>query len=365
MTDENLSVAEALEAAFEQHEEAPEEEAQAEHENAEVEGQDEPDENLGETNEPEVPNSPEEPTPQKTDAGESPEDSDTDRDAKNEAPVKAPASWSASARETWKDLPKSAQEQVMKREREITMTLQQTAGARNMARQLNETLAPYKDALIAQGVQNPLDAVSTLLATENRLRSGTAQEKAYTVATLIKNYGVDVQALDNMLASGGHQGGDTNSQQAVQPDIQRLIQEQLAPYNQFMQQQQQAQQYAMQQEQANAHQTIEEFSKNAEFLPDVRMQVAEILDNAAKNNVAMELQQAYDIACQIHPEVSKVIAARKQQQTTMNTNHVTQQKRAAAASIRGERGGNGNADRSKMDMRSQISDIWNEIEGAV
>lgn len=89
------------------------------------------------------------------------------------------------------------------------------------------------------------------------------------------------------------------------------------------------------------------------------MQTASILDEAAKMGQHMELQEAYDIACSIHPEVKQVLAERKRQADLMGQAQQTQAKKKAAVSITGDQGGSGSG-APDGDLRSTISQVWND-----
>jgi hypothetical protein len=266
---------------------------------------------------------------------------------------KAPASWTPKARETWSKLPKEAQAQIAKRENEISRTLKETASARQMMQRLNTTLEPYKSGLIASGVQDPIQAIGTLFQTEAQLRGGDTRMKAQTVADLIKQYGVDIATLDGLLAGEAPSSGGTN------PDIEQLIDQRMAPVNQMLQQQQQYAQYQEQQYQQEAKQSVDQFGQNAEFLNDVRMDMADMLEAASRRGIAMTLEQAYEKACAIHPEISKIIAGRKKEEQLMGSRNDVARKKAAASSLNGKQGGSPVIDRSNMSLRDSIEAAFN------
>jgi hypothetical protein len=271
---------------------------------------------------------------------------------------KAPHSWSPKAREAWGKMPAEAQAQVEKREREINKTLNDSAQARGFAKQLNDTLTPYREGLLAAGYQDPLQAVNTFLATEAQLRGGTAQDKAYTVAQLIKNYGVDIGTLDNMLA-----GEPPQQQQGYDPGIEQMLEQRLAPMNQYLQQQEYNQQQAYYAEQHNANTQVETFKQGHEFLEDVRNDMANLMDGAASRGESMDLERAYSLACQIHPEVSKVMSTRSNEQKIMGTRQNVAAKKAAAISVKGNQSGQINDGGANISLRDQIAEAWNDQAG--
>lgn len=275
---------------------------------------------------------------------------------------KAPASWTPKAREAWQKLPQEAQAEVMKREKEINRVLQESSQARSAVTELNNVLAPYKEGLIASGVHNPIQQVGNLLAVESRLRQGNQTEKALTVANLIKSYGIDIGELDNVLSNQGYGQQQQPQQNGSNPDIERLIAERMAPVNQFLQQQNQQKQWQEQQERQQATQTVESFSQGAEFINDVRMDMADLLDMASARGQSMTIQEAYNKACAIHPEISGIMKQREEQQRLMGTQNAMQRKRTAASSISGRQSGP-TSGRGNDSLRGSIEDAWDAIAG--
>lgn len=278
---------------------------------------------------------------------------------------KAPASWTPKAREAWAKLPEEARAEVMKREREINKVLQESSAARQAATELNNVLSPYKEGLIAAGVHNPIQQVGNLLAVESRLRQGNQTEKALTVANLIKSYGIDIGELDNVLSNqgyGGQQQQGQPQQGAHNAELERLIEQRMAPVNQFLQQQTQMQQYQQQQERQQATQTVEQFSQNAEFMNDVRMDMADLMDMAANRGQHMTIEDAYNKACMLNPEIAGVLKQREEQQRLMNTQNNMQRKRTAASSISGRQSGP-TSQRSDDSLRGSLMDAWDAVTG--
>lgn len=268
---------------------------------------------------------------------------------------KAPASWSAKARESWSKVPSDAQAQIEKREREITLALENTKDARNFAKRLNDTLQPYQQGLMAAGYQDPLQAVNTFLATEATLRGGTAQDKAYTIANLIKGYGVDIGTLDNLLAGDAPVPQENNQ-------LEQMLNQRLAPVEQLLQQQQQMQQQQYYNEQNTANQQIETFKQSHEFLDDVRQDMANLMDAAAARGESMDLEKAYNIACQINPDISNVLSQRAKEQQMMGTRQQVKKKKAAAVSVTGKPAGEPSKNQN-LSLRDEIAAAWNEQVG--
>lgn len=274
----------------------------------------------------------------------------------NKVVEKAPASWTPKARETWAKLPPEARAEVAKREAEINTALKQSAAARQGMQELNRVMEPYRASLIAAGVQNPFQAIDTLFRTESTLRHGNNYEKAKTIANLISQYGVDIRSLDDILA------GQPAKAQGGNSELEALLEQRLAPVNQFLQQQQRAQQQAEFQSQQSATASVAKFSEKAEFINEVRMDMADLLDMAAARGQQMSLEDAYNKACALNPEISKVLADRAKQQQIMGTKSQMAAKRHAASSIAGTRGGDGGGG-GDMSLRDAIAEAWNERSG--
>jgi hypothetical protein len=161
--------------------------------------------------------------------------------------------------------------------------------------------------MAAEGTTDPIHAVRNLMQTAAVLRLGTPVQKADLVARLINVYGVDIKTLDTMLSNPS----DPQIQQ--QTEVQKLLQQELAPFKEFMNQQQMGRQTQQQQVQRQAQEAVEKFAQQAEFLddPEIANTMADLLEVAAKRNRTLSMQDAYDQAVQLHPEISKVVAQRK------------------------------------------------------
>jgi hypothetical protein len=80
--------------------------------------------------------------------------------------------------------------------------------------------------------------------------------------------------------------------------------------------------------------------------------MADILDMASKRNLNMSLHEAYNRACQLHPEVSRILSGR--------TSAPTQKQRRAASSISGSPGGTGESAKANS-VRDAIEMAWDSV----
>jgi len=267
---------------------------------------------------------------------------ESDRESDIEA---APNSWSATAREQWKDIPKETRDYIAQREQQMTQGMQKNAENAKRASQMDQVLAPHQQYFAMNG--GPGQSIKNLLEAGSGLQMGSPIQKAQIVSNLIKQFGIDIGTLDNMLV-----GQEPPPEQRQQNDIQQAVNQAVAPYQQQLQQQQQQQQYAQQQAQQGVQNDVQAFSQDPknEFYNDVRADMADILDMASNRGRSMSMEEAYNTACRLNPEISKIMDARTQQASLAD-------KRAAAASITGTPGGPGGRT-PPNGMRDTILEAW-------
>lgn len=270
---------------------------------------------------------------------------------------KAPASWKPGAREAWMKLPSEVRAEVHRREREAATVLQETAQARQVHNYLSQLQQQYAPALQAENV-DVLTASANLMRLSSQLRFGTPPEKAMLAAQIIRTYGVDVQALADALDGIPANPAAAQSQQQAMfrdPRVDTLFQ-QLSTMRAEREQQ------VQQQVQQKAVQEVEQFGTGKEFFEDVRDDMADILDLASKRGIDMTLDQAYERACTLHPEISKVLAARAAANGGAgNSQQSTQRAKIAASSVRGTPSGVSTANPDSL--RATIEAAMDEVAG--
>lgn len=253
---------------------------------------------------------------------------------KGQPAEKAPASWRPDAREHWAALPAGVRAEVARREAEVQRTLQETADARRFTEQMQQVIRPYEMFIKAEG-SNPVQAIDNLMATAARLRTGTAPELAQMVAGIVKQFGVGrfgnqfIEQLDSALA------GEVPRVDAQQSQVQQLLQQQLAPVQQFMSQFQQAQLVQQQQMQDTAVKEVSDFISKAEFGEDVREEMADIMELAQRRGREISLQDAYRQACLVNPRVRTVLEGRAKTKGVQQLSGAAQKAKAAAVSVSG------------------------------
>lgn len=247
----------------------------------------------------------------------------------------APQSWSPAEREAYKDMPLVAKQAAHRLEAVTQQTLREASEAKKFASEIQRTIAPYEHFIKAEGASVPA-AIDSLFATAARLRTSTAPELAQLVSGLIQQFGVGrfgngfIAQLDSALA-----GQPTNQMSPELQAIQQQMERELAPVRQMRQQMEVQQHLAAQQSNQVAIEHVAQFAETAEFLNDVRLQMADIMDMGERNGVKYTLQQAYDIACRAHPEISHVLEQREKAKLASSLNQTAQRAKSAAVSIGG------------------------------
>jgi hypothetical protein len=239
--------------------------------------------------------------------------------------VKPPGSWTPAAREEWAKVPAAVKQEVWKREREASRALTASTEARKLQQDFSQTIQPYLGFIAAEG-STPMKAVDQMMRTAAVLRVGTADQKVQLVAQTIKQFGVNLEALDAALAGVAAPPADPSTL------VQQQVQQALAPFlNERRAQAQQAQQAVQQQAQSE----LEAFASDPknEFYDDVAPLMADIIEVASRNGQQMGLTEAYQRATLLHEPVRRVIDARKSREAATQASAAARKARGAAVSV--------------------------------
>jgi len=259
--------------------------------------------------------------------------------------VKPPQSWKPAAREHWNKIPAEARAEIQRREKEIQQGLSQSAHARKFGDEFFKVMSPYEGLLRAQGA-TPLGAVQNLMQTVAGLSMGSTQQKAGLVAGIIKNYGIDIEALSQLLA-----GAQPKQEDDVTDRVMQRVQQAIAPIQQHIQGQSAQQRHQDAVGEAAAVEFVTEFISDPqnEFAEDLREDMADLLDASARRGKKMTIQQAYKLACDADPSISKIIEQRKAAASKSGVN-----RRDAASSLR-RSGPNGTDPGTPSDLRGAVA----------
>jgi len=273
---------------------------------------------------------------------------------------KAPMAWKAGAREHWAKLPPDVRAEINRRELHIRQTLSQTAGVRQFAQEFAQTIQPFAHLIRAQN-STPIAAVKNLMSTAAGLMQGNPQQKAAIVAEIMQNYGVDVLALDKYLEhnwdvnAGRIKGGNGQRTEAPPAWAQPLF---------AMQQQIQETMTAQQQRvQMEADEKITAMESQP-FFDDLRDDIADIMEISANRGRSMTIQQAYEKAIQLSPEISTIMTNRRKAEELKSGGKNISRARRAASSISGGPSGKaaGNRGEGPKTRREQLREAWDNAE---
>lgn len=274
-----------------------------------------------------------------------------DKSGEQDKGDKPPESWKPAIREHWSKLPPEVRAEVTRREREIQAGLHQAAGARKVAAEYFGVVKPF-EALIRAQNSTPAQAITNLMQTASRLTLGTKVSKAEVVAEIIKNYDVDIVALDTLLS--GKKPPEEDDKFA------RMLDARLKPMTDFMGRITSQQETTVQKTEEELGKELETFQNDPknEFFSDVRDDMADLIEIAAKRGETMTLAQAYKRACSMNEDVSKVVQQRK---GALDSTALLKKKRAAS-SIKGAPDNDEKPKPDGSDLRGSIAAAWNELE---
>ena len=280
---------------------------------------------------------------------------ETPVEAKEVSQLKAPPSWSVKDKEQWGELPQNLQKTIVDRERNYSMGIQKNAEGAKFAQRVVDTLAPYRHIMIQEGADE-VAAIGNLAQYAATMRVGTQQEKANTLARIIKQYGVDIPTLD-----------DTLSGQGVDPEtskIDQILQQRLAPVEQMVQDFNRGRQENLRSTDVRLQKEIDDFSSKSEFIEDVREEMADILELNAKRGQEMTLEQAYEKAVGMRSDIQGILSSRNKQQQLKNSKRRIASKENAASSLDG--GSQAPLENKEpLSVRTAIADAWDSQEQTI
>jgi hypothetical protein len=265
----------------------------------------------------------EEPTADKTEKEEPTEDKTVVTKGLDPA-GRGPNSWKASVREKFQSLPPDVRTEVLRRENEHQKLMTETTALRKFGEEFTNAYRPYEAFLNSTGV-HPITAFKDLMNTVYTLKTADQATKGQMIASIIKTHGVDLTAIDNALAGQIEQ---------VDPKTAAIQQE----LNQLKQWRAQEEQQRQMQTTYTVEQQIQSFASDPknEFFQDVVGDMQILLGNGR----ASTLEEAYEMACRMNPEVYSVLKTRTTQPASRPAMSVApqvtpQQKVAASSGVKG------------------------------
>lgn len=294
-------------------------------------------------------------------AGQEPEQPEQPETPKRELRVdRAPQSWKGEAKQVWAQLPLNVRQEVLRRERETTKVLQETAEDRQRLNAVREVLAPHMDRINTVYGGNPIQAINNMLNVERIMLNGDPSTKVQMVANMIKHFNIDVVSLDRVLSG---QGGPT-PEVAQQSALEQLLEQKLAPVQQFIQSQQQREAQQRQRMEQEVDHTVESMAADVERFPyfeEVREDMADLIDLAAKKGVALSLEDAYHRAVRMNDGAYQASSVRESSQAATNAalqaHQQAQRAKGASLSVSGAPSTPGSGGPNPNDLRGTIESL--------
>lgn len=268
---------------------------------------------------------------------------------------RAPASWKGDAKKVWEGLPAQARHEVIRRERDTAKALQENAQYRAQVEPIAKLVQEHRDILQTHYQGNPVAALQNMMTVDRNLTTGTPESKAKFVAHIIKQFGIDLQTLDSVLAG-------TQAQPSGPNELERLLDQRLAPVMSFVESQRQAERQTVQQTERQAVQTVEQMAADPAFpyFEDVRADMADLVELAVKKGLYLSLPEAYDKAVRMNDQITPSITARSRvandTEQALAAHQQAQRAKGAAVSVSGSPNGTAASTHvNPNDLRSVIA----------
>lgn len=274
---------------------------------------------------------------------------------KSAAPVvtdKAPLSWKPAAKEVWAKLPAEARAEISRREKEMSQYISSNDHHKRFSDQFSQVVKPFQHLIQAQN-STPLQAVHNLMTTAAGLAQGNKTQKAQIVAEIIGNYDVDIQTLDLILSG---KGGEIKRQ--PQDDYNPRMMQMLQPLYGFMNEIKQARDGYEKRRQEEADVMVSQFDKP--YFEDVREDMADIIEMASRRGVEMSLDQAYEKALSLNPEISAIVAREKQAEEAKAAGTRLAKARKVASTIVGNPSGHPDGRAQPKSRKEQLEQAWED-----
>lgn len=255
-----------------------------------------------------------------------------------EPAVKAPDAWDAHAKEKFGQLPHDLQQYISKREADIHKGFTKQDEDRNFGKQFRDVVSPYLPMIRSEGGE-PIAAVQNILQSLYTLKNSSPAQRAEMILGMAREYGADFQHMYNTLGS---------PQQQVDPKFQQLEQK-LLRLEQERQQEIQAREYQTNTQVNSEIQGFASDPKNVHF-ETVKPQMVILLETGQ----ASSLQEAYETACRMNPQIFPLLIQAQSQSKTSEIAAKANKAKQAGASVAGAPSGVSKAAPIDRDLRSEL-----------
>jgi len=261
--------------------------------------------------------------------------------------IAAPNSYSAAVKEKWNTLPPEIQAELSKREEEVHRMMTSPTGELNFGRSMKETFSPYMPLIQEEG-GTPEGAIKDLLSMAYTLRKGTPEQKTAVVREVCENFNVNM--------------GD-GEQEYVDPTI-SLLQREIAELKRQSNPEALIKQLRQTQERDNVQREVNAFATNPEnkYFDKVRPFMAAFLGEG----VAKDYKEAYDMACNAHPEVRSILdAGRKSAESEKRKAEIKAKQNAASSIVGSPATAVSNTNSNTDDIESAVRAAMRSASGSI
>ena len=265
-----------------------------------------------------------------------------------EPPVwkRPPASWKKEVHELWNTADDRLKEYAYQREEQMRRGVEPLLSKAQFADAMQTAIEPYMNTIRGLGI-SPDKAVSALMQADHILRNSAPEHKLQYFQQLAGQYGIDLSGL----AGGQAQAPQTYAMQYA--PILNEINNIRGEINGWKQQQESAQNAAMLNE-------INAFANKAEHFEEARPTMISLL----QGGLAQSLEEAYDKAIRLDPELFERIQQAQQAQAeakkSAELNRAAKAARAAAVSVRSSTPGINTAPKAQ-DRRTLLAEQFDAM----
>lgn len=267
--------------------------------------------------------------------------------------LRAPAGWTPAAQEKWATIPPDIQREIHKREREITVGLQESAPARRFQQEVSQAFEPFRQVAQQLGVQNPITLGLQAAQVATRIATAPPHIAAQEIARLILSRADDMDPA--LVAKALHRVEQGQGQPGAQQwDPETIIK--TAEERAYQRLQNERAQHGT----AIKKKEVESFASNPanEFFndDDVSTRVLGLL--RADPNIGLEA--AYKEAVWALPRTRAILQQREAAEQAKAREVSTQRARAAAVSVKSNPGGAPVARTKPGTLREQLEEAYDE-----
>lgn len=252
---------------------------------------------------------------------------------------KAPDGWSGPMKAKFATLDPEVQAEISRRESQLTQKITSQDEERDLGRKVRTAAQPYAAIMQAEGATIDT-AFQSFMNYNFIMRQGTPQQKVQAILNVARQWNVPLQeALQQ-----------PQSNVALHPAIETLEQR----LNRIEQAEQAQREERQRQEDARIADEIEAFAQDPAhiYFETVKAHMGALMSNG----LAKSLQDAYDQACNAHPDIRSTLAAAQAATAQQKQVRIAEDAKRAAGSVTGGPGASQPAAQAQQQGSGSIRD---------